>query len=136
MMRNGMQLTFHHMGIPTEIPQPGERYSPVFDMFTADSDCQFARIQYHRFGKNSSLHPLIRTYPHLAFKVADLDRAIVGAKILLGPYEPIPGYRVAIIEDAGFPIELVQTLLNDKELWSRAETSSILYTEPESTFSE
>jgi hypothetical protein len=42
--------------------------------------------------------------------------------VLLGPYEPIPDFRVAIIEDGGQPIELVETILTDEELWRRAET--------------
>jgi hypothetical protein len=75
-----------------------------------------------RFEPDSSLHPLIRTVPHVAFKVADLDQAIAGCNVLLGPYEPIPDFRLAIIEDGGQPIELVETILTDEELWRRAET--------------
>lgn len=85
------------------------------------------RIQWHRFESDSPLHPLIQTIPHVAFKVEDLDRAVKGYNILLGPYEPIPNFRVAIIEESGQPIELVQTKLTDEQLWDRAETDSILY---------
>ena len=45
--------------------------------------------------------------------------------MLLGPYEPIPDFRVAIIEDGGCPIELVQTTLTDEELWGQYATSNI-----------
>ena len=48
--------------------------------------------------------------------VDDLDREIKGAKILFGPYSPLPGYRVAMIEEQGVPIELVETNLTDEEL--------------------
>jgi hypothetical protein len=64
----------------------------------------------------------------VALKVSDLKRAIDGCVLLLGPYEPVPGYRVAIIKDGDVPIELVHTSLSDEELWDRAETESILYT--------
>lgn len=124
---NGVEATFHHMGIPTTEPKPNERYSPLFRMYTSDCDCRSLRIQWHRFESDSSLHPLIRTIPHAAFKVSDLDRAIAGYKPLLGPYEPIPDFRVAIIEDNGIPIELVQTTLTDEELWGRTKTDNILY---------
>lgn len=126
---NGVECAFHHMGIPTPEPKPGERFSELFRMYTSDSDCKSLRIQWHRFEPDSSLHPLIRTVPHAAFKVLDLDRAIVGHELLLGPYEPIPDFRVAIIEDGGVPIELVQTTLTDEELWGRAKTDSLLYKE-------
>ena len=45
------------------------------------------------------IDPLIRRVPHPAFQVNDLDRVIVGARVLLGPYEPIEGFRVAIIAE-------------------------------------
>ena len=124
---NGVACTFHHMGIPTTEKKPGERFSERFGMYTSDSDCKTLRIQWHRFEPNSSLHFLIRTVPHVAFKIEDLDRAIAGSTLLLGPYEPFPNFRVAIIEDSGQPIELLQTTLTDEELWSRAERDSLLY---------
>ncbi len=118
---NGLEGTFHHMGIPTTDPRPGERFSKRFEMYTSDSDCDLLRIQWHRFEHGSSLHHLIRTVPHVAFKVSDLNHAIEGRNILLGPYEPIPDFRVAIIEDGGHPVELIETALTDEELWQRAK---------------
>ncbi|HEY1212836.1 MAG TPA: hypothetical protein VGE93_04305 [Bryobacteraceae bacterium] len=79
-------------------------------------------MQWHRFNSDSPLHPLIRSTPHIAFKVDDLNRAVAGCTLLLEPWEPIKGYRVAIIEDGGVPIELVQTTLADEEIWSRAKS--------------
>jgi hypothetical protein len=56
----------------------------------------------------------------VAFRVADLDGAIAGCNVLLGPHEPIADFRVAMIEDGGQRIELVETTLSDEELWRRA----------------
>ena len=67
-----------------------------------------------------------RSFPMLLLKVDDLERASTGYNILLGPYEPIPGFRVAVVEDGGQPIELVQTTLTDAQLWERALSESIL----------
>lgn len=127
MQINGVACTFHHMGIPTAEKRPGERYSKMFGMYTSDSDCRTMRVQWHRFEPGSSLDPLIRTVPHVAFKVDDLERASSGYRILLGPFEPIPDYRVVIIEDRGQPIEFVQTTLSDEQLWGRVETDNLLY---------
>lgn len=52
-------------------------------------------------------------------------------RLLLGPYEPIEDFCVAIIEDHGLPIELIQATLTDDEIWSRAATKSILLQKPE-----
>ena len=119
--RDGVHYEFHHLGMPTNDVRPNERYSARFGMYTSDSDCTLVPIQWHRFTSDSPLHPLIRSTPHPAFKVDDLNQALADRNVLLEPYEPIPGYRVAIIEDGGVPIELVQTTLTDEEIWDRAK---------------
>jgi hypothetical protein len=58
---NGDRCTFHHMGIFTSEKKPRERHSPLFDMYTRDSDCRTLRIQWHRFEPDSSRHPLLQT---------------------------------------------------------------------------
>ena len=124
---NGIEGVFHHMGLPTAEARPGERFSELFGMYTSDSECGLLRVQWHRFTPDSPLHLLIRTVPHAAFKVADLDRAIAGRTLLLGPFEPIAGFRVAMIEDGGQPVELIETSLTDEQIWGRKESDSILY---------
>lgn len=109
------------MGIPTDDIRPNETFSPAAGMYTADNPGSF-RIQWHRFTADSPLHPLLRTVPHPAFKVADLQAAIEGEELLLGPYEPIDGFLVAVINDGGAPVELIQTDLTDEEVWERART--------------
>ncbi len=120
-MKPGIHYEFHHMGIPTDIPHDGEQFSAKAGLYTADNPGKF-RIQWHRFTPDSPLHPLIRTMPHPAFKVADLAAAIEGETVLLGPYEPIDGYHVTIIDDGGVPVELIQTTLSDEEIWGRARS--------------
>ncbi len=119
-MKPGVQYSFHHTGIPSQQVRPNERYSAAASMYTADNGGQF-RIQWHRFEPDSPLHPLIKTLPHVAFKVDDLQAAIAGEEVILGPYEPIDGYRVAMINDQGVPVELIQTTLSDEEIWGRAQ---------------
>ena len=90
-------------------------------MYTADNPGKF-RVQWHRFTHDSPLHPLLKTVPHVAFKVNRLSAAIEGEEIILGPYEPIDGYRVAVINHAGVPIELIETTLSDDEIWTRGRS--------------
>ncbi|MBV8114618.1 MAG: hypothetical protein JO300_07750 [Silvibacterium sp.] len=122
--RNGVQYVFHHLGIPTPEIRPDERYNASFGMYTSDSSCGLMRVQWHRFEADSALDPLIRSVPHAAFKVSDLAIALEGHRLLLAPYEPIEGFRVAIIEDGGIPIEFIETSLNDDEIWKRARSQS------------
>lgn len=130
---NGVTYTFHHLGIPTAEMRPGERFSEVYGLYTSDDPCRLLRVQWHRFTPDSPLHPLFKTAPHPAFHVSDLDRAIAGKETILGPYEPVPGYRVAAIVDGGIAVELVETELSDEELWGRAEEDSVLYTDDDKT---
>jgi hypothetical protein len=118
-MKAHIHYRFHHMGIPTTEPRPHERYSASARMHTSDNEGRF-RIQWRRFEADSPPHPLIKALPHVAFQVDDLTEAIDGEELLLGPFEPIDGYRVAIINDGGVPVELIQTTLADKVVWQRA----------------
>ena len=120
MSKFNKKYSYHHMGIPTAEVRPYEKFSEAFGMYTSDVDGDF-RIQYHRFTEDSPLHPLIKTVPHVGIQVDNLEEAVEGYELLLGIYEPIPGYRVAMINDGGVPVELIETSLTPSELWSKAK---------------
>ena len=118
-MKPGITCQLHHTGIPSQAQQEGEVFSANAGMYTVDNPGRF-RIQWHRFTPDSPLHPLIQTLPHVAFKVSDLQAAIEGEDVIFGPGYSIDGYFVAMINDAGVPVELIQTTLSDEEIWGRA----------------
>jgi hypothetical protein len=119
-MKPHIKYEFHHTGIPTSERKGEEKFSAAAGMYTSDNPGNF-RIQWHRYTKDSPLHPLIKTLPHVAFKVSDLQAAIEGEEVILGPYEPIDDYFVAMINDHGVPVELIQTTLSDDEIWERSK---------------
>ena len=41
-----MKYEYHHMGISVTEPRPGERYSPIMDMYTSGGELP-GRIQYY-----------------------------------------------------------------------------------------
>ena len=118
-----MKYEFHHLGIPVNDGECIGRFSKAAGMYTSDNQGHF-RIQWHRFTTDSPLHPLIKAVPHIAFKVELLSEAIEGYEVLLGPYEPLEGYFVAIINDCGVPVEFIQTTLTDEELWLLARSGN------------
>ena len=123
-----LNYRYHHMGIPVTEERPGEHYSSTFKMYTSGGeDPGGFRVQFHRFDPGSSLHPLIQSKPHVAFQVDDLEAAIEGEVLLLDPYEPFEGVKVAIIEDDGVPIELVETDLSDAEVFGEPKANSVIY---------
>lgn len=118
-MKSDVTYEFHHFGIPLQDGKTEGVFSEKAGMYTVDNPGNF-RVQWHRFTDDSPLHPLLKTVPHVALKVNNLARAIEGEEVILGPYEPIDDYFVAVINDNGAPVELIETTLSDDELWGRA----------------
>jgi hypothetical protein len=61
-----------------------------------------------RFEPECPVHPLVRTLPHIAFEVDDLEKALKGCTMLGSISSPSPGVRVAMIVDDGAPVELIE----------------------------
>lgn len=130
MVTNKLSYEYHHMGIPTSTPMPNEKYSSTFKMYTTDGNNPF-RIQWHRFEEGCPLHPLIQSTPHVAFKVNSIDEAIAGRTVLLEPYYPFNGFRVAMVEIDGAPVEFIETTLTEEEIWGNSHKGSMIYPEQE-----
>ena len=114
---------YHHYGIPTTESRVDESLVEVggFKFYSTPFDANRWHIQWHRFPPDHGLPELLTQLPHIAFQVDDLDKEIEGCKVLLEPYSPLEGFRVAIIEEEGIPIELVETKLSDEELSKREQ---------------
>jgi hypothetical protein len=130
-MKHGVTYQFHHTGIPTTEVRNNEHYGAAVGMYTSENGGKF-KIQWHRFDASSRLHLLIKTLPHVAFRVNSLQAAIDGEEVILGPYEPVDDYFVAMINDNGVAVEFIQTTLSDEEIWARAQAGkgSIYRDEP------
>lgn len=64
--------------------------------------------------------------PHVAFKVNDIARAVEDEEVIMEIYEPIPGFKAAMINDAGIPIEFIETNFTAEELRQKAEAGESL----------
>ncbi len=99
---------YHHIGIPTQIPQPGERYLPRLKMYVSGFEESPCGIQWMRFEPDAPFPEIVMTLPHVAFAVDDLEIALQGREILVLPNSPSEGTKVAMIADNGAPVELLQ----------------------------
>ena len=99
---------YHHLGIPTTTPRPGERYIPHLKMYVSGFDSSPYGVEWMRFDPDCQMSELIRTVPHIAFAVDNLDAAIVGQTLCSEISSPSDGIRVAMIIDNGVPIELLE----------------------------
>jgi hypothetical protein len=101
---------YHHIGIPTDIEQPGETYLERYRLFCTDHERNPFGIQWMRFEPECTLPEVVKTVAHVAFEVDDLDAALVGQQLLIPPNSPSRGVVVAFVLIEGAPVELLQFL--------------------------
>ena len=99
---------YHHLGIPTTVPRPGEQYIEHLKIFVSGFDTSPYGIEWMRFEAGCPVSELVRTTPHIAFEVDDLDAALEGKEILSPPGSPSKGVRAAMIIHNGAPVELIE----------------------------
>ena len=99
---------YHHTGIPNSQPREGERYLAQFKMHVSGFPESPYGIEWMRFDADSPTSELVKTVPHVAFEVDDIDQALEGKDLLSAAGCPSPGVRTAMIVDNGCPIELIQ----------------------------
>ena len=98
---------YHHLGIPTDVARPGETYLEKFGLYVSGFSTSPYGVEWMRFEKHSPLHELIKTVPHIAFEVDDLEAALEGQDVICPPGSPSEGVRAAMIVHNGAPIELI-----------------------------
>jgi len=99
---------FDHVGVPTEEPQSGEMYVPATKVWVTNPAAHPHRIEFLRFEPDSPVTGPVRDLPHMAFQVDDLDGAIEGAQILLGPFQATPTVRVVFVQRDGAVLEFLE----------------------------
>ncbi len=99
---------YHHIGIPTTSPRVGERYIEHLKVHVEGFDKSPYGIEWMRFEPDCPISELVRTVPHIAFEVEELDAAIEGQTLIGGVTSPSEGVRVAMIVDNGAPVELLE----------------------------
>jgi hypothetical protein len=99
---------YHHLGIPRESPRPGDRHLEHLRIHVAGFETSPYGIEWMRFEPDCPVSELVRTVPHIAFEVDDLDEALQGKEILSPPSSPSDGVRVAMIVHDDAPVELLE----------------------------
>jgi hypothetical protein len=101
---------YHHLGIPTKEVFPGERYLPALKFYVSGFNTSPYGIEWMRFEDDCPLPELIKTFPHVAFEVGDLEKELRenDFEIICEPGEPSEGVRAAMIRHNGAPVELIE----------------------------
>lgn len=117
---------YHHLGIPHTDARPDEKYIPHLGIHIYGFETSPFGIEWIRFEPHCQVPTLVKTTPHLAFAVDNLDEAVREQEILIAPNTPSPGVRVAFIVHNGAPVELLEfTSASERNLRSdkAAETT-------------
>lgn len=101
-------MRYHHIGIPTDQVREGERHLPDLGMYVSGYEESPYGVEWMRFESDSPLPELVRTVPHVAFEVDDLEAALEGREVLIEPNSPSEGIVVAFIVHDGAPVELLE----------------------------
>jgi hypothetical protein len=99
---------YHHLGIPTDIIRPNEKYLEQFKMYVSGFPESPYGIEWMRFEKDSPISELIRSVPHIAFEVDNIEEALRDKQIITEPTQNSEDIKVAMIIDNGAPIELLE----------------------------
>ena len=103
-----MFKVFHHVGLPTDDPQPNETYVEDTKVWVTDPAHHPYRVEFLRYEDDSPVTGPLRERPHVAYRVDDIRSALQGKKMLLDAFEPMPGLTVAFFEEDGAVIEYMQ----------------------------
>ena len=101
-------MKFNHLGIPTKERFEGEIELPHLKMTVSDHENNPYGIQWQRYWDDAPYPELVKTVPHAAFVVEDLQQEIKGKNVIIEPIAPSEGLTVAFIEVNGAPIELME----------------------------
>jgi hypothetical protein len=105
---SGMIGRYNHVGIPTAEPFDGEIPLPHLKMTVSDHQGNPFGIQWQRYWDDAPYPELVKTVPHVAFEVDDLEAALEGHRVIIEPNSPSRGVIVAFVEVGGAPVELMQ----------------------------
>jgi len=103
-----MKRQFHHTGVITDEKKPGEVYVEETKVWVTNPEDSPYRIEFLRFEPDSPVEGPVRDRCHTAYTVDDLDAAIEGESVLLGPFDALEGLRVVFIEKEGAVVEYMQ----------------------------
>ena len=101
---------YHHLGIPTKAKMPNEKYLPHLKFYVSGFRISPFGIEWMRFDDDCPIADIIKSVPHIAFEVDDIDKELREHEfeIISEPGVPSEGVRAAMIKHNGAPIELIE----------------------------
>src|SRR5437867_873547 len=86
------RASFDHVGLHTTEHKPGEVWVEVNRVWVTSPRDDPCNIEWLRFEPDSPAPVELRTMPHLAYRVGDVDRALEGHEVVLEPFDVGEGF--------------------------------------------
>ena len=100
---------FHHVGLVTETEKPGEAYYDSLNVWGTNPDDDPNSVEWVRFSPDSPLaDTAVAKMPHVAWAVDDLDAAIEGKDLVVGPLAVGDNIRIAYFMMDGALVEYLE----------------------------
>lgn len=102
-------MEFSHIGIPTTEPKEGEVFVEATRVWITNFANHPFHIEWLRFETDSPVTGPVRESPHVAYRVDSIEGSSRGMRVLLEPFIPMEGLRVAFFaSDDGAVVELME----------------------------
>jgi hypothetical protein len=101
-------VQFDHIGVPAAAKRDGMRYLESKRLWLTSPADHAYRVEWLWYEPESPEDELVRTVPHVAYRVASLDEALSGHHVVAEPFDVFREVRVAFVEVDGAPVEFVQ----------------------------
>ena len=109
-----MKKAFDHIGIITTEPQPDEFWVADSEVWVTNPRTHPKRIEYVRPKTFPDVSPddigqwKLWHWPHVAYRVENLQDAIAGEEVVLGPFHPGEFVEVAFVYKNGIILEYME----------------------------
>ena len=100
---------YMHLGVPVKTPQPKETYSPEMKLFLTDPKDHPYQYECLRFEPDSQMPEDIKNYPHVAYKVDNIEEELSCCEKIVLPVTSVDeNTKIAFAWRDGILFELMQ----------------------------
>lgn len=103
-----MNYPFSHIGIPTTEEKNWDGFYEPGKIHYTEFDKDEFKVEWVKFDADSPMPEMMRTIPHVAYQVPNMEDALEGKEILVETFSPGEGVRVAFIVHNGSPVEFME----------------------------
>lgn len=112
------RASFDHVGLITEEKKPGESWVEATRVWVTSPRAHPFHVEWLRFEPDSPVTGVLRTEPHVAYRVADVHAAVEGHDVLAAPFDVGDGFAtVAFVQIDGAVVEFMQYANPTEEGW-------------------